>query len=434
MVVFMEVNYCTRQARAIVAGRRHAMTQSASATMLQASRDTPDGARRANADGDPTHHVEEPMKRRDAIKWLAGPCAALALPAFAQNNRIVLGQSAAFSGPAAQLGIQMNMGAKIYFNALNASGGVNGSSIELRTLDDGYEPDRCKANTEKFIKDDVFGLFGYVGTPTCLAALPLVVESKIPFFGPFTGAEALREPFHKSVFHLRASYYDETALIVKQLTSLGLKKIAVFYQNDAYGKAGLEGVTRALKAQDLAPIALGTVERNTVNVTQAVKDIASKMPDAVVQISAYKSCAAFIREARKAGYGGTFFNVSFVGTQALADELGKEGRGIMVSQVMPFPFSTTTAISREYLDAVKKAGGDAHPNYSSMEGYLAAKVLAEGLKRAGKNPSRDALVSGLESMQRADFGGFSVEFGPKDHVASRFVDLSMLTEDGKVRR
>ena len=374
------------------------------------------------------------MKRRDAIKWLAGPCAALALPAWAQNNRIVLGQSAAFSGPAAQLGIQMNMGAKIYFNALNASGGVNGNTVELRTLDDGYEPDRCKANTEKFIRDDVFGLFGYVGTPTCLAALPLVTDAKVPFFGPFTGAEALREPFHKSVFHLRASYYDETALIVRQLTALGLKKIAVFYQNDAYGKAGLEGVNRALKAQDLAPVALGTVERNTVNVAQAVKDIAPKMPDAVVQISAYKACAAFIREARRAGYGGTFFNVSFVGTQALADELGKEGRGIVVSQVMPFPFSTTTGISREYLDAVKKAGGDAQPNYSSMEGYLAAKVLAEGLKRAGRNPSREALVSGLESIQKMDFGGFSVEFGPKDHVASRFVDLSMLTEDGKVRR
>jgi branched-chain amino acid transport system substrate-binding protein len=374
------------------------------------------------------------MNRRHALQRLAASSAVLALPALAQTNRIVLGQSAAFSGPAAQLGIQMNMGARIYFNALNAAGGINGASVELRTLDDGYEPERCKANTEKFIKDDVFGLFGYVGTPTCLAAMPLVLDSKLPFFGPFTGAQALREPFHKSVFHLRASYYDETGLIVKQLTSLGLKKIAVFYQNDAYGKAGLEGVTRALKAQSLAPVALGTVERNTVNVAQAVKDISAAMPDAVVQISAYKSCAAFIREARKAGYGGTFFNVSFVGTQALADELGKEGLGIVVSQVMPFPFSTTTAISREYLEAVHKAGSDAVPNYSSMEGYLAAKVFAEGLKRAGRNPSRDALVSGLESIQGANFGGFNVNFGPKEHVASRFVDLSMLTAEGKVRR
>ena len=374
------------------------------------------------------------MNRRDVIKRIAAPCALLALPALAQANRIVLGQSAAFTGPAAQLGIQLNMGARIFFAAQNASGGINGINVELRTLDDGYEPDRCKANTDKFIKDDVFGLFGYVGTPTCLAALPLVVDAKIPFFGPFTGAEALRDPFHKSVFHLRASYYDETALIVKQLTSLGLKKIAVFYQNDAYGKAGLEGVTRALKAQDLAPVALGTVERNTVNVAQAVKDIAASMPDAVVQISAYKSCAAFIREARKAGYGGTFFNVSFVGTQALADELGKEGRGIMVSQVMPFPFSTTTPISREYLEAVRKAGGDAVPNYSSMEGYLAAKVISEGFRRAGRSLNRDSLINGLEQIQNANFGGFSVNFGPKDHVASRFVDLSMITEDGKVRR
>ena len=374
------------------------------------------------------------MNRRDAIRHIAAAAAAVSLPALAQGSRLVLGQSAAFSGPAAQLGIQMNKGARIYFDSLNANGGIHGAQIELRTLDDGYEPDRCKANTEKFIKDDVFGLFGYVGTPTCLAALPLVNDSKIPFFGPFTGAEALREPFSKSVFHVRASYYDETGLIVKQLTSLGLKKIAVFYQNDSYGKAGLEGVKRALKPLGLEPIALGTVERNTVDVAGAIKEIVPKLPDAVVQISAYKSCAAFIREARKAGYGGTFFNVSFVGTQALADELGKEGRGIMVSQVMPFPFSTTTPIAREYLEAVRKVGADATANYSSMEGYMAAKVIAEGLKRAGRNPGRDSLINGLESIQNANFGGFTVDFGPKDHVASSFVDLSMLTEDGKVRR
>jgi ABC-type branched-subunit amino acid transport system substrate-binding protein len=375
------------------------------------------------------------MNRRRAIKRVAGAAATIALPVWAQTaNRIVLGQSAAFSGPAAQLGIQMNKGAKIFIDQLNASGGVNGHTIELRTLDDGYEPDRCKANTEKLIKDEVFALLAYVGTPTCVAALPLVNDAKIPFFGPFTGAEVLRDPYSKWVFHLRASYYDETGLIVKQLTSLGLKKIAVFYQNDSYGKAGLEGVKRALKPLGLEPVALGTVERNTVDVAKAVADIVPTLPDGVVQISAYKSCAAFIREARKAGYGGSFYNVSFVGTQALADELGREGRGIMVSQVMPFPFSTTTQISREYLDAVAKAGPEAQPNYSSMEGYLSAKVFAEGLRRAGRNPSRDALVTALESISNASFGGFRVDFGPRDHIASQFVDLSMITEDGKVRR
>ena len=375
------------------------------------------------------------INRRAAIRRFAGASAALALPAWAQSgNRIVLGQSAAFSGPAAQLGIQMNKGARIFFDALNANGGIHGSAVELKTLDDGYEPERCKANTEKFIKGDAFALFGYVGTPTCLAALPLVNEARVPFFGPFTGAEALRDPFSHVVFHVRASYYDETALIVRQLTTLGLRRIAVFYQDDAYGKTGLEGVRRALKPLGLEPAALGTVQRNTVDVAQAVKDIVAKAPDAVVQISAYKASAAFIREARKAGYGGTFFNVSFVGTQALADELGKSGRGIMVSQVMPFPYSSSMALSREYLGAVAKAGADAQPNYSSMEGYVAAKILAEGLKRAGRAPSREALVSALESIQNVSFGGFHVDFGPRNHVASNFVDLSMLTEDGKVRR
>lgn len=374
------------------------------------------------------------IDRRHAIGSLTATAAAIAAPALAQSDRrIVLGQSAAFSGPAAELGIQMNRGARLHFDAVNASGGVNGVQIELRTLDDQYEPDKCKANTETLIKDDVFALFGYVGTPTSLAALPLVNQAKIPFFGPFTGAEALRDPFSRYVFHVRASYFDETALIVKQLTSLGLKKIAVFRQNDSYGQAGYEGVVRALKAQNLAPVAVGLVERNTVNVAAAVGAIVPAQPDAVVQISAYKSCAAFIREARKAGYGGTFYNVSFVGTQALADELGRQAMGVVVSQVMPFPFSMTTALSREYLAAVQRAGGKNKPNYSSMEGYVAARLFVEGMRRAGRTLTRDTLIAGLETVQSMDLGGFMVGYSNHSHVASRFVDLSMLTDDGRVR-
>jgi branched-chain amino acid transport system substrate-binding protein len=373
------------------------------------------------------------MKRRTLLNHLAVGAATLGAPALAQTRALVLGQSAAFTGPAAQLGIQMHSGTKLFFDALNAGGGINGHNVELRTLDDGYEPERCKANTEKLIKDEVFALIGYVGTPTCVAALPLINEARIPFFGPFTGAEVLRDPFSKVVFHLRASYYDETELIVKQLTTLGLTRIAVFYQNDAYGKAGLEGTRRALKRRNLEPVALGTVERNTVDVAKAVTEIVPSGANAVVQVSAYKSCAAFIRSARKAGFGGTFFNVSFVGTQALADELGPEANGIMISQVMPFPYAPTQAITREYLAAVKRAGSATKANYSSMEGYLAAKVFTEGLRRAGRNPSREALINGLESIQRADFGGFNVDFGARVHTASTYVDLSMLTGDGRVR-
>ena len=183
-------------------------------------------------------------------------------------------------------------------------------------------------------------------------------------------------------------------------------------------------MNRALKPLGLAPVALGTVERNTVAVAQAVKDIVPKMADAVVQIGAYKGCAAFIREARKAGYGGIFINVSFVGTQALADELGKDGNGVMITQVVPYPYTNGVGISREYLEAVHKA---------SLEGYLAAKVFAEGLRRAGAKVTQDALIAGLESIQHQSFGGFNVSFGPRDRVASHFVELSMLTGDGKVR-
>ena len=374
------------------------------------------------------------INRRHAIGGLAAAASSIALPALGQvDRRIVLGQSAAFSGAAAQLGIQMNSGARLYFDAVNAAGGVNGAQVELRTLDDQYESDKCKANTEALIRDDVFALFGYVGTPTSVAALPAINQARIPFFGPFTGAEALRDPFQRHVFHVRASYYDETALIVKQLTALGLRKIAVFRQNDNYGQAGYDGVVRALKPLGLEPVAVGLVERNTVNVDEAVKTIVAKEPDAVVQISAYKSCAAFIRAARKAGYGGTFYNVSFVGTQALADELGRQALGVVVSQVMPYPFSLTTPISREYLAAVQKAGGDHKPNYSSMEGYVAAQLVVEGLRRAGKSPNREALIGGLEAVQTLDLGGFVAGYNARSHVASRFVDLSMLTDDGRVR-
>jgi branched-chain amino acid transport system substrate-binding protein len=255
----------------------------------------------------------------------------------------------------------------------------------------------------------------------------------VPFFGPFTGAEALRDPFSRYVFHVRASYFDETAAIVKQLTTMGLKKIAVFRQNDSYGQAGLDGVVRALKTHGLDPVAIGLVERNTVNVAAAVQAIAPKKPDAIVQISAYKSCAAFVREARKAGFGGTFYNVSFVGTQALSEELGVDARGVAVSQVMPFPFQPKSPIAREFLAAIQKAGGDHKANYSSMEGYVAARIFTEGLKRAGKGANREALITALESIQGLDLGGFLVTYGARDHVASQFVDLTMLTEFGGVR-
>lgn len=376
------------------------------------------------------------MQRRQILSAAAGLGAGLLAPhTRAQGNSIVLGQSAALSGPASELGEQFKRGALLHFDRVNARGGVGGRPIELVSLDDGYEPDRCAANTRKLLERGVFALFGYIGTPTSLAALPLATAAKTPFIAPFTGAEALRAPFNRYAFHVRASYFDETAAIVKQITSVGIQRVGVFHQNDSYGKAGLEGVVRALKPLKLEPAAKGTVERNTVVVDEAVQVILAANPGAIVMISAYKSCAPFIRAARKAGYGGNFYNVSFVGTQALAHELGADARGVVVSQVMPYPFAPNTTVAGDYLAAGRAAEGERFaPNYSSIEGYVAARVLTEALRRPGAAASADALVAALESLRDLNLGGFFVDFGPQKHTGSRFVEMTILTAEGRVRR
>lgn len=375
------------------------------------------------------------MKRRDILQWgAAAASTALAMPAFAQASRkIVLGQSAPLTGPAASLGLQFKEGADLAFERANARGGINGRTIELVSLDDGYEPERCADNTRKLLSSDVFSLFGYIGTPTSLAALPLASAARVPFFAPFTGAEALRTPFNRHVFHVRASYFDEAAEIVKQLTAVGIKRIGVFYQDDSYGKTVLDGVTRALKAQQLAPVGLGTVERNTVAVDAAVKSILAEKPEAIVQISAYKPCAAFVRAARKAGFTGGFYNVSFVGTQSLMNELGADARGVVISQVMPLPFSATSPLAGEYLAAGKALGPKFEPNYGGIEGFVAARTFMEGLRRAGNNPTPDQMITSLESMRDFNLGGYFVDFSPTKHAGSKYVDLTVLTGDGRVR-
>ncbi len=378
------------------------------------------------------------MQRRRCLSLLPGTLAA-AWPVLgtaqtaAPDARIVLGQSAPFSGPAAQLGVQFHLGAQLVFEALNERGGINGRRIELRRLDDGYEPERCAANTRQFLRDEVFALFGYVGTPTSLAALPLATEAKTPFLAPFTGAQALREPFNRYAVHVRASYNDETAAIVRQLTGIGIRRIAVFHQNDSYGQAGLSGVQLAMKPLNLEPVATGTVERNSTDVAAAVQSIMAARPEAVVQISAYKSCATFIRQARQAGFVGNFYNVSFVGTQALMDELGAMAKGVVISQVMPFPYAPVTPIAADFLAAIKGRSG-MQPNYSAMEGFVAARVLVEALRRAGNTPTREGLIAAIQGMRDVQLGGFAVDFGPRKNTGSRFVELTLLTENGRVRR
>jgi ABC-type branched-subunit amino acid transport system substrate-binding protein len=365
-----------------------------------------------------------------AIATVAFATVAEAQAPGVTSSTVVVGQSAAFTGPAAQLGIQMRDGMKAYFDQVNSQGGINGRKIQLVTRDDQYESKLAADNTRKLIDEDrVFALIGYVGTPTSAASLPIFTEARVPFIGPFTGAELLRNPFNRYVFNVRASYFDETDKIVEQLLTVGMKRFAVFYQNDAYGQAGLAGVERAVKSRGGEIVTKATVERNTVEVAKAVADIGAKAPDAVVMVSAYKSIAAFVRAMKKNGYTGQFHNVSFVGSKALSDELGSDGQGVVVSQVVPFPWSQSTPVVREFTDIAAKAKVDV--NFSSMEGFLVAKVLAEGLKRAGKTPTRENLVTALESMRDVDFGGFNVNFSASNHNASRFVDLTIIGRGGK---
>jgi ABC-type branched-subunit amino acid transport system substrate-binding protein len=383
------------------------------------------------------------MQRRTLLSALA-PSVALgclglrAAPASAQSTTgsIVLGQSAAFSGPAAELGQQYHLGAKLYLDKLNASGGVDGRKIELHKLDDGYEPERCVANTKQLLSDGVFALFGYVGTPTTAAALSLATEAKVPLFAPLTGAQSLRDPFNRYVVHVRASYFDETAAIVKQTTSMGIQRLAVFHQNDGYGQAGLEGIRRALAPSKMEPVAVGTVERNSTDVAAALDTILAAKPEAIVQIGTYKACAVFIRLARRAGFMGTFYNVSFVGTQALLNELGSMAAGVVVTQVMPFPYAPVSVLSSEYLTALKSedARGQS-PNYTSMEGFVAARTFTEAVRRAGaKGLTREGLLSAIQGMTAFNEGGFVVSYGPQKNVGSSFVELTLLTKDGNVRR
>jgi ABC-type branched-subunit amino acid transport system substrate-binding protein len=376
-----------------------------------------------------------------AQRLLVVAVAALALFADAvaaadgvTATTVTVGQSAAFSGAAAELGKDMRNGIQAYFDQVNRAGGVHGRKLVLKSLDDGYEPPRAAENTRKLIQEDVFALLGYVGTPTSEASKPIFTEARVPFVGAFTGAELLRSPLNRYIFNVRASYYAETDAIVELLTKLDLKRIAVFYQNDSYGKAGLTGVERAMTARSLKVVGVGTVERNSVDVAAAVKEIAAKDPQAVVLISAYKSCAAFIKAMKKAGVHPQFMNVSFVGSKALAAELGVEGQGVGISQVVPFPWFIGTPIVKDYQRNLNASNNAAEVGFGSLEGYIAARVFAEGLRRAGPNPTREGFVSAMETLRDYDIGGFFVTYTPNDHNGSKYVDLTVIGREGRFMR
>src|SRR5260221_1673171 len=299
-------------------------------------------------------------------------------------DTIVFGQAAVLTGPAAALGQGMKAGMNTAFDEINKKGGVHGRKLKLISVNDGYEPDRAIAATKKLIEEDkVFALVGPVGTPTSAAAQPIATAAKVPFLGAFTGAGFLRNPKLDNVINVRASYDAETEAWVRHLTEdLKIKKIAIFYQDDAFGRAGLSGFKKAMEKRSLPIAAEGTYERNTVAVKTALLNIKREDPEAVVMVGAYKPCAEFIKLSRKVSFDPVFVNISFVGASALAKELGEDGKGVIVSQVVPFPWDASIKVIGDYHAAIKAADDKAEPEFVSLEGDLVGRLVVPALGKA----------------------------------------------------
>lgn len=364
----------------------------------------------------------------NAIAFFASPAGAQGVTA----DTITLGQSASLTGPSEELGREMKAGAEAYFTAVNDAGGVNGRKIKLLSLDDTGAPDRTKANTLKLLNEEnVFALFGYTGAYTINPMLPLIEKNKVPFFAPASGDLSTREPVSRYIFNIRASYMEETEKIVDQLARRGLTKIAAFYQNDAYGRAGLAGLERALRERKSNILIFGSADRNSTNVASSAQTISKSGAQAVIISAGANTASAFIKEMKRLGSGAQFCLLSSVGAKTLAAQLGGDGNGVEVSQVVPLPFSDSEPLGREYL---KRIGGPAKASFASLEGYIAATVLVEGLKRAGKVPTRESFLAALDKLGSFDLRGYRVKFSSDDHSGSSLVELTVLGAGGNYKR
>lgn len=353
-------------------------------------------------------------------------------------QEILLGSSLALQGHASFLGTQTLRGALSYLNHINAQGGVHGRTVKVISYDDSYDPPLCLANTQRLIiEDQVFALFCYVGTPTTVKVLPMIEEARIPLLGMFTGANALREPFNRFLINVRASYYQETGAAVQHLVDdLGLKKIAVFYQYDAYGFDGLTGTELALKRFNLAPVTGGSYNRGTLDVEDGLNKIISSGAEAVVMIGTYDPCAKFIRLAHAQGFRPLFYLVSFVGADELARRLeNQQGITVVMSQVVPPPDhwdpSPLLTGPDGYVTLLKHHFPNDQPNFVGFEGFINARVLVEGLRRAGADLTRERFIDAIESIRELSLGpDVTIAFSASDHQGLDRVHFTQL-ENGQ---
>src|SRR5262245_2572969 len=351
------------------------------------------------------------------------------------DDRIVFGQSAALKGPAAALGVGMRDGIVAAFQEANASGGVHGRKLDLVSYNDGYEPEMAIANTKRLIDEDkVFALIGEVGTPTSKAVQPITTEQGVPFIGPFTGADFLRDPSLTNVVNIRASYHQETEAWIEHLTTdLGLSRIAVLYQDDSFGRAGLEGVTEALGKRGLALVAEGTYMRGTTAVKRALLAIRKGDPQAVVMVGAYGPCAEFIKLAHMINLDAVFVNISFVGSEALAEELGRDGEGVVVTQVVPLPDDVTIPLVARYQRALKAVDPNAKPGFVSLEGYITGRLVVEALNKLGNSVTRAGLISTIRDVGVFDLDGITLSSGPGDKQGMDEIFHTVIQTDGSFK-
>ena len=350
------------------------------------------------------------------------------------DNKIVFGQVAALQGPAQALGQGMRQGILAAFDAANRAGGISGRKLELKSLDDGYEPEKTVEATKRILDEDkVFALVGAVGTPTSKAGQPIATAEKVPFIGPFTGAEFLRNPYNRYVVNIRSSYFQETEAWIDHLVKdLAISRIAILYQDDAFGLAGLEGVQRAMAKRNMSLVAEGTFKRNTTAVKSTLLDIMKARPEAVVTVAPYKPVAEFIKLAHQVKMQAAFVAISFVGPDSLAQELGDQGTGVIVTQVVPFPWDATLPIVKAYQGAIAAVDSNAKPGFVSLEGYLAGRLVVEALKRIKGEPTREAMLDAIAAAP-FDFGGVTLSYGPMKNQGSDRVFFTILQADGTFR-
>jgi branched-chain amino acid transport system substrate-binding protein len=350
------------------------------------------------------------------------------------GRKVLFGQVAALTGPAQDLGQSIRRGILAAFDEANRKGGIAGRMLELKSLDDGYEPEKTIGATRKLIEEDkVFALIGAVGTPTSKAGQPIATAARVPFIGPFTGAEFLRHPYNRYVVNLRASYFQETEAWIEHLTKdLGISRIAILYQDDAFGLAGLEGVQRAMTKRNMTLVASGSFKRNTTAVKTALLDIMKGQPQAVVTVAPYKPVAEFIKVAHQVKLDAVFVAVSFVGSDSLAQELNREGAGVIVSQVVPSPWDKSLPVVASYQNAIAAADASAKPSFVSLEGYLVGRLVVEALKRVSGEPTREKLLDAVIGGP-FDLGGIVLSYGPAKNQGSDQVFFTILQADGSFK-